>query len=311
MNQFPLTRLQKSAAAKLEVEQQTMLSITERRRRLRSLLGSSQCVTPASVFDPISARLASQAGFTFGMLGGSVASQASLAAPDVNILTLTELADLVRRMTRASDISLFVDADHGFGNALSSARTTEELEHAGACGFSLEDTALPTRFGQAEGSDELITLDEMLGKLRAAVGARRDPELIIAGRSSALKVEGLAGALRRTTEMAKTGVDAIFLIGVQTLDEVRAIHDATRLPIILGTAPANLTHTALAQVGARILLQGHLPLAIAAKALAGAYQQLFAGAKPSDLNAQALSASEMDALTGGPAVKQQKRNFLI
>ena len=287
-----------------------MPSISERRSRLRALLRSDACVSPASVFDPISARLALQAGFTLGMLGGSVASQASLAAPDVNILTLTELADMVRRMTRASDISLFVDADHGFGNALSAARTTEELEHAGASGFSLEDTALPTRFGQPDGVDELISLDEMLGKLRAAVKARRDPELVIAGRSSALKVEGLEGALRRTTAMAQTGVDAIFLIGVQTLDEVRAIHQATRLPIILGTAPAALTHAALAQVGVRILLQGHLPLAIAAKALAQAYQQLFAGAKPADLSAQALSAAEMDALTGGAIVKQSKRDFL-
>ncbi len=287
-----------------------MLSITERRRRLRSLLHSNACVSPASVFDPISARLAAQAGFTLGMLGGSVASQASLAAPDVNILTLTELAEMVRRMTRASDISLFVDADHGFGNALSAARTTEELEHAGASGFSLEDTALPTRFGLADGSDELISLEEMLGKLRAAVKARRDPDLVIAGRSSALKVEGLEAVLRRTTAMAKTGVDAIFLIGVKSLDEVDAIHQATGLPIILGTAPATLTHPELARVGARILLQGHLPLAIAAKALAQAYQQLFAGAKPGDLSAQALSAVEMDALTGSATVRQQKRDFL-
>ena len=140
------------------------LSISERRRRLRTLLSANQCVTPASIFDPISARLAAQAGFTLGMLGGSVASQVSLAAPDVNILTLTELADMVRRMTRASDISLFVETDQGFGNALSVARTTEELEHAGASGFSIEDTALPARFGQPEGSDKLISLDEMLGK---------------------------------------------------------------------------------------------------------------------------------------------------
>lgn len=287
-----------------------MISISERRRRLRALLSSNLCLTPASIFDPISARLASQAGYTLGMLGGSVASQVSLAAPDVNILTLTELAEMVRRMTRASDISLFIDADHGFGNALSVARTTEELEHAGACGFSIEDTALPTRFGQPEGSDELISLDEMLGKLQAAVSARRDPDLVIAGRSSSLKVEGLQDALRRTTAMAKTGVDAIFLIGVKTVDEVRAIHDATHLPIILGTAPASLTSADLATAGARILLQGHLPLAIAAKALSLAYQQLFAGAKPGDLSTQALSAAEMDTLTGAPARQQNRRDYL-
>lgn len=288
-----------------------MLTLTERRLQLRAILQGHDCLSPASVYDPVSSRLARNAGFTLGMLGGSVASQSSLVAPDVNVLTLTELADQVRRITRASDLSLFVDADHGFGNALSVARTTEELEHAGASGFSIEDTALPTRFGQPDGSEELICLEELLGKLRAAVQAKRDPQMVIAGRTSALKSEGLEGALRRVSAMAKTGVDAIFLIGVQSVDQVKVLADAAKLPIILGTAPASLTHAELAQAGARILLQGHLPLAIAAKALQAAYRHLHAGGKPSELNAQALTGAEMDELTGVAKVKRQKRDFLI
>lgn len=287
-----------------------MLSLSERRLRLRQLLAGATCLSPASVYDPLSARLAVQAGFSLGMLAGSVASQTSLAAPDVNVLTLTELADQVRRITRACDLSLFVDADHGFGNALSVARTTEELEHAGACGFSIEDTALPTAYGQPDGSDRLISLDEMLGKLSAAVAARRDPTLVIAGRSSALKAEGMDGALRRATAMAATGVDAIFLIGVQSADEVARISRAVRLPIIVGSAPASVTHAALAAAGARILLQGHVPVAVAARALLEAYRHLFAGGKPSELGARALTGTEMDELTGVATVKADKQAFL-
>ena len=86
-----------------------------------------------------------------------------------------------------------MDADHGYGNALNVMRTVEELEHAGVSGMSIEDTALPTRFGQAEGTDELISLEEMVGKLKAAVAARRDPSTVMLGRTAALKVEGTAG----------------------------------------------------------------------------------------------------------------------
>lgn len=287
-----------------------MLSISDRRHQLRQLLAGSECITPASVYDPLSARLASQAGFTLGMLAGSVASQTSLALPDVNVLTLTELAEQARRITRASDLSLFIDADHGFGNALSVARTTEELEHAGASGFSIEDTALPTAYGQPDGSDRLISLDEMLGKLRAALAARRDPQLVIAGRSSALKVEGMEGAMKRVTAMAATGVDAIFLLGVKSADEVAAISRAVRLPIIVGSAPATVTHSALAQAGARIFLQGHVVISVAARALLDAYRHLAAGGSPTELASRALGAGDLDLLTRVPETRVHKRDFL-
>lgn len=288
-----------------------MLNAAERRKNLRRILQGTQCLSPASVFDPLSARLAQQAGFTLGMLAGSVASQTTLAAPDVNVLTLTELAEQVRRITRASDISLFIDADHGFGNALSVARTTEELEYAGASGFSIEDTALPTRHGLPEGQEELISLPEMLGKLKAALSARRDPSLVIAGRSASLKVEGLEVALTRVKAMASTGVDAIFLIGVQTLAQVEQIQRVVSLPLIIGSAPASLSHDALAGAGARILLQGHVPLAVSARALLDAYRHLYEGGKPAELADRALTSAQMDELTCAPQVKQMRKDYLL
>src|SRR5258706_2123984 len=166
---------------------------TQQRNKLRALLAGSKCLSPASVFDPLSARVAEAVGYEIGMLAGSVASNTTLAAPDLIVLTLTEFADQVRRIMRASNLSLIVDADHGYGNALNVMRTVEELEHAGVSGMSIEDTALPTRFGQAEGSDELISIDEMAGKPKAAVAARKDPATIILGRTPAPKGEGPEG----------------------------------------------------------------------------------------------------------------------
>src|SRR5512134_790551 len=127
------------------------MSHTEQRKRLRAVFAGTRCLSPASVYDGLSARVAESVGYQIGMLAGSVASFTTLAAPDLIVLTLTEFAEQIRRIMRASTLSLIVDADHGYGNALNVMRTIRELEHAGVSALSIEDTALPTPFGQPEG----------------------------------------------------------------------------------------------------------------------------------------------------------------
>ena len=256
---------------------------TEQRKRLRAVLTGPKCLSPASVYDPLSARIAESVGYEIGMLAGSVASSTTLAAPDLIVLTLTEFADQIRRIMRVSKLSLIVDADHGYGNALNVMRAIQELEHAGVSALSIEDTALPTRFGQPAGADELISTAEMVGKLRAAVAARRDSSLIIAGRTAALKAEDTARAVARARAYAATGVDAIFIVGLEQLEQIEAIHATIDLPIIVGSAPASLKREDLAARGARILLQGHQPVAAAVKALRETYTHLFSGGAPADL----------------------------
>ena len=118
--------------------------LSERRERYRRVLAGDACVYPASVFDPMSARMAESLGYDVGMLAGSIASATVLGAPDLVVLTLTEFAEQIRRITRASSLSLMVDADHGYGNALNVMRTVEELETAGVAALTIEDTLLPT-----------------------------------------------------------------------------------------------------------------------------------------------------------------------
>ena len=120
---------------------------SEKRKKLREYLASDSCIQPASVFDPISSRIASDLGFDIGILGGSVASAVILGAPDLNLITSTELAGQVSRITNASDISLIVDGDNGYGNALNVMRTVRELENAGASAITVEDTVLPATYG--------------------------------------------------------------------------------------------------------------------------------------------------------------------
>jgi carboxyvinyl-carboxyphosphonate phosphorylmutase len=283
---------------------------TEQRRRLRAVFAGTKCVSPASVYDALSARVAESVGYEIGMLAGSVASNTTLAAPDLIVLTLTEFADQVRRIMRASRLSLIVDADHGYGNALNVMRTVEELEHAGVSGMTIEDTSLPARFGQSEGADELVSTAEMVGKLKAAVAARRDPSTVILGRTAALRLEDIAAATARAKAYAACGVDAIFVTGVESAEQVRAVHDAARLPVMVGSAPASIRREDFAAAGARVLLQGHSPVAAAVKALKEVYAHLHNGGSPAELKDRIASAKEMDALVDGEGWKQRQRDYL-
>src|SRR5215468_1911613 len=184
---------------------------TQRREQFRAILAGDRCVHPASVFDPISARIAEDLGFEVAFMAGSIASATVLGAPDLVVLTLTEFAEQIRRICRAANISLVVDADHGYGNALNVMRTVEELETAGVAALTIEDTVLPASFGgQAEG---LVSLEEMVGKLKSAVAARQDPSLVLIGRTTALRAGGVAETEKRARAYQETGVDAIFLVG--------------------------------------------------------------------------------------------------
>jgi oxaloacetate decarboxylase len=283
---------------------------TDQRKRMRAILAGSKCLSPASVYDPLSARVAESVGYELGMLAGSVASNSTLAAPDLIVLTLTEFADQVRRIMRASTLSLVVDADHGYGNALNVMRTVHELEHSGVSALSIEDTNLPTPFGQTEGKESLISIEEGKGKMRAALAARSDPSLVIAGRTSAIKIEGLESAVARAKAYAEIGVDAIFLVGLETLDQLQAVQSAVNLPIIVGSAPASLKREDLAARGARVLLQGHQPVAAAVKALKETYAHLFSGGAPADLKSKVASADEMERLVNGEGHKQWQRDYL-
>src|ERR1700729_3874466 len=184
------------------------MTFHRRREKLRAVLSGPRCIHPGSVYDAISIRIAEDLGFEVGMLGGSVASLAVLGDPDITLITLTEFAEQIRRMSRAASLPVLVDADHGYGNALNVRRTVEELETAGAAGLTIEDTLLPQAFGQP--GTQLIPLDEGVGKMKAAVDARGDQALVIVGRTGAASVSGLDDAIARAKAYQATGVDALF-----------------------------------------------------------------------------------------------------
>jgi oxaloacetate decarboxylase len=266
------------------------MAFRQRCEALRSILSGSACVRPGSVYDAISVRIAEDLGFEMGMFGGSVASLAVLGDPDVALITLTELAEQMRRMSRASKLPVLVDADHGYGNALNVRRTVEELEAADAAGLTIEDTLLPPAFGEAR--TQLISREEAVGKIKAALDARRDPSLVIIGRTGAASITSLDEAIVRAKAYEACGVDALFFTGITTQAELEAIVAATSLPIVLGGAPEGMSDLGyLGQQRVRIALQGHTPFAAATKAVYDTLKALREGVPPKALSG--LASAEL------------------
>src|ERR1700760_3496099 len=249
---------------------------TNRRERFRAVLAGDRCVHPGSVFDPISARIAEELGFEVGMFAGSIASFTVLGAPDLIVLTLSEFAEQAYRINRAGKLPLLVDADHGYGNALNVMRTVQELETAGVAAMCIEDTLLPKTYGEKQPT--LISLDEGIGKMRAAVAAREDKSFVIVGRTSAAAMTGTEDVLRRAKAYEAAGVDALFFAGGGTTDQLDAI------------APAGKAPDSPAARRVRVALQGHQPFSAAVQAVYNTLKALREGTRPGDL--QGIAAAE-------------------
>ncbi len=281
----------------------------ERRAKFRAILQQDRCIHPGSVHDAMSARIAQHVGYQLGMVGGSSASLAVLGAPDLIVMTLTEFAEQCLRMNRACELPIMVDADHGYGNALNVMRTVEELNTAGVSGLSIEDTNLPPTFG-SNGKPEILSHDEGLGKMKAAVAARKDPDLVIAARTSAVAITGVEDAIARVKAYQETGVDAIFLVGVKTRAQLDPIAEIARLPIILGGGGGELDDLDyLAARGVRVCLQGHLPIQAAIQAIYATHKAMFDGTKPGDVTG--LPANDIvDVATRAPSYKRATQDYL-
>jgi len=232
------------------------VSHTALRRQFRELLASKQCYHTASVFDPMSARIAADLGFEVGILGGSVASLQVLAAPDFALITLSEFAEQATRIGRVAQLPVIADADHGYGNALNVMRTVVELERAGIGALTIEDTLLPAQLGRR--STDLISVAEGVGKIRAALEARVDPELTIVARTHA-GVLSTQEVISRTQAYQAAGADGICMVGVKDFEHLEQIAENLSVPLMLVTYgnPALHDDARLAALGVRVVVDGH------------------------------------------------------
>jgi 2-methylisocitrate lyase-like PEP mutase family enzyme len=201
------------------------------RARLRELLAGPGPVLAPGAYDALSARLVEQAGFEVVYMTGFGSTASLVGRPDVGLLTGTEMIDNARRMVAAVDVPVIADADTGYGNAINVVRTVQGYEQAGVAGIHLEDQVLPKKCGHMSGK-AVIDLGEMTGKIRAAVAARRDPDLLLIARTDAAAVEGLDAAIARARAYADAGADMLFVEAPTSEDDIARL--ATQLR---GVAP--------------------------------------------------------------------------
>ena len=236
--------------------------------RLKSILTRRKAVLMPGAANALFARIIEDLGFEACYVTGAGIANMHLGAPDIGLTTLTEVADHVAAMADAVAIPLFVDADTGFGNALNVTRTVKVLERAGAAGLQLEDQVFPKRCGHFEGK-AVIPLPDMLGKVKAAVDARRDGEFQIVARTDVRAVLGLDAALERAQRMIEAGADATFVEAPTSRQEIARILRELPAPqivnIVFGGRTPEIPQAELSAMGAGVALYANAALQAAIK----------------------------------------------
>ncbi|MFC3850262.1 methylisocitrate lyase [Corynebacterium hansenii] len=209
-------------------------SPADRRRAFRDGLASGRIQRFVGAMNPLTARLIEDIGFEGVYVSGAVVA-ADMALPDIGLTTLTEVAHRGRQVARVTGLPVLIDADTGFGEPMSAARTVVEMEDAGIAGLHLEDQVNPKRCGHLDGK-VVVPADEMVRRIGAAAAARRDPDFVICARTDARGVEGLDSAIDRARAYADAGADLIFTEALADESEFEAFREAVDVPLL-----ANMT----------------------------------------------------------------------
>ncbi len=282
-------------------------------KRLCELLASPRLLQAPGVYDGLSALLVEQAGFPIAFFSGASYAFTRFGRPDVGLIGMTEIAEAVRLIRDRVSLPLIVDADTGFGNALNVQRTVREFEAAGASAIQIEDQVSPKRCGHTIGK-QVIATSEMVGKVKAALDARRDASTLIIARTDALAVEGFDAAIARAAAYEDAGADGLFIEGPRTVEQMRAIavHFPT-LPLVHnlvegGNSPI---HTArqVEALGFKIALHPAFLVHVFAK-LAPAYLQRLARDGGSDeFRDELLNLDEINSILGTHELLQQSQRY--
>ena len=226
-------------------------------KKLRTLLKDNKSVVVPGVHDPMSAKIFQDAGFPVLFTGGFSLSASTLGVPDIGLLTMSENIERVRRVTNTIDIPLIADMDTGYGSPLNVIRTVQECVNSCVAGIILEDQSWPKKCGHMEGKS-VISNEEHVEKIKAAVHARGDSELVIIARTDSRATHSLEEAIRRGKNLEESGADVIFIEAPQTEEEIRTIGKEIKLPMLInlieGGKTPNLPISDLEELGFRLIL---------------------------------------------------------
>jgi 2-methylisocitrate lyase-like PEP mutase family enzyme len=270
-------------------------------RRFRELLNQPGIIRSLGAHDVFTARLIEAAGLETVFLGGFGTSASLLGLPDVGFLTLSEMADAVRRMAMGVNIPVVADGDTGHGDLHNVVRTVREFERAGAAGVLLEDQVTPKRCGHFQGK-QIIPAVEMVLKLRAALDARHDADFVIIARTDARAVEGIDGAIERANRYAEAGADVCFIEAPQSRQELERIPREVRHPLLVNMLTGGVTPILpveeLEQLGYKIVVCPIETLLAAGKAIQRVIQALLTRGRADLPQTEMMTFADVKQLLG-------------
>jgi 2-methylisocitrate lyase-like PEP mutase family enzyme len=281
--------------------------------RLRALLAAGTPVLAPGAYDALSARLVEQAGFDCAYMTGFGTTASLLGRPDVGLLGGAEMAGNVRRLVQAIDVPLIADADTGYGNAINVLRTVQDYEQAGVAGLHIEDQILPKRCGHMDGK-LVVPMADMVGKIHAAVEARRDPDLVIIARTDARAVEGLEAALARARAYREAGADMLFVEALQSVDEIEVVaRELAGEQLVFNWAEGGKTpplpHERLAELGFALVLMPITTLLAATRAMQSALAEIRLAGTPMPVLDRLPAFDEFLDLIGLPEVRELELRY--
>ena len=257
----------------------------QKRINLRAALATGELLRFPGAFNPLSARLIEDKGFEGVYISGAVLA-ADLGLPDIGLTTLNEVAGRGQQIARMTDLPSIIDADTGFGEPMNVARTVQTLEDAGVAGLHIEDQVNPKRCGHLDGK-AVVDLETSTKRIRAAVDARRDSNLLIMARTDIRAVDGLQAAIDRAKALVDAGADAIFPEAMADLSEFEAMRAAVDVPILANMTEFGkselFTTQQLADVGINIVIY---PVSLLRIAMGAAERGLDALVSEGSLNSQ-------------------------
>jgi carboxyvinyl-carboxyphosphonate phosphorylmutase len=282
------------------------------RARLRELLAAPAPLIAPGAYDALSARLVEQAGFDVVYMTGFGTTASLIGRPDVGLLSGAEMVDNARRIVSAVDVPVIADADTGYGNALNVLRTVQLYEQAGVAGIQLEDQVMPKKCGHMSGK-ALIGADEMVGKIRAAVEARRDPDLVVIARTDAVAVLGLDEAIGRAKAFADAGADLLFVEAPTSEEDIATVAEQLRgvAPLVFNWAEGGKTpplpYARIAELGFALVIY---PIGTLLAATAG-IRSLLASLKADGIPSLTglPSFGEFTDLIGLPEVQELEQRY--
>ena len=284
----------------------------QRSKELRRLLKGEKLLVAPGAFDGLSARLVERAGFPLiYVTGGGIAR--SMGYPDMGLLTMSEVLARVKNIVDVTSVPIIADADTGYGNAINVTRTVREFESIGVAGIHLEDQVTPKKCGHYEGK-LLVTEQEMVKKIEAAVESRADSNFVIIARTDARAVEGLDRAIQRGKRYLEAGADMLFIEAPQSIEEIRTIAESLSVPLLINMFKGGKTPLVpmdqLQQWGYRVAIVPS-PLQLAA---VHAMQKLLAGLKAhgslEPFSEEMITFRERDEIVDLKKYQEMERKFL-